>query len=96
MHQVLHPYNIRGEMNNYFNQTQEDKILFTECKEALQCTLKLYMDVIFVSVFPKYCNSDTICNDTNFMLHSTKSISLNIRYNNKVSTKIGMNYTVLL
>jgi hypothetical protein len=34
------------------NRTQEDKILFTECKEALQCTLKLHMDVIFVYYCP--------------------------------------------
>jgi hypothetical protein len=32
--------------------TQEDKIFFTECKEALESTLNLYMDVIFVSYHP--------------------------------------------
>jgi len=65
-------------------RTQENKIIFTEFKEALQCTLKFYMDVIFVSYCSsKILNSDIICNDANFMLHSTKSTSPNIRYKKK-------------
>lgn len=82
MHQVLHPYNTTGKINNYFKKdTRRYNTLYWMQGSTSMYTYIVYGCNFFLTVLPKYFNSYKICNDANFMLHSTKSTSPNIRYN---------------
>ena len=89
MHQILHPYHITGEINNHFKKGHRKiKYYLLNVRKHFNVHLNcIWMQFLFLTVLPKYFNSDTICNDTNCMLRSTKRASSNIRYNKKYLQK---------